>query len=132
VKLIVNRRLCMALRDALTRERENLVHQLAELDARRSKILRELAVLDETLAKLDDPGEGAEQRAKRPRGATSGLERTRRLLSERPDGLTVTEIAEILDLQLSHASNIISALNKEQSLTSRGKRDGKNVWALAA
>jgi len=124
----------MTLKDTLLRERDNLSRQLAELDMTRSRIVREIGVLDESLSKLDEPGEendGNPAQPKRRRRDNSGLERTRKLLMQHPEGLTSTEIAETLGLQPTHASNIISHLNNvEKVLVQKGKRGGKNVWAL--
>jgi len=121
----------MNLIETLTNERSRLTMELAELDARRGQILRELAVVDDGLRKLDAGKPEEDAPRSRGRGEDNGRERVRRLLHARPGGATVDEIAVELDLTAKYVSNCISHLNNvEKVLEAHGRSGGKTIWVM--
>jgi len=121
----------MNLIDTLINERERLTQELASIDTRRGQILREIAVIDDGLRKLDGGKPEEDAPRSRGRGEDVGRERVRRLLDKRPNGMTVDELALELGITPKYASNCISHLNNvEKVLEANGRRGGKTIWVM--
>ncbi len=124
----------MVLRETLLKTKDDLVRVLSDLDARRESAAKELAQVNDFLAKLD--GGAARETSEDPEppkrtrrlGKERGWDRVKDLLMQTPEGLTTPEIIEKTGLNPRHVSNIISDMRKEKLVTTNEKRDGLSIW----